>query len=485
MNDAAVVDATAEVVSGTRWGVVSQLGLQLTRLATQVVLTRLLLPEDFGLVTLGFTFVLLLDLLKDLGTVAVIVQRPSVSNGLVNTLFAVNVAIGAAFAATFALLAPLLARTIEDDRATGVFQALGASLFITSLGLVHQAMLRRRRRFRSLAMVALGNALVNSAVSIVLAAAGVTIWALVIGQLAGAAVGVALAWRASGVRIGRQRSSPGEMRGVWDFGLSLTAFNIFNYLFLNADKIIVGTFLGARALGIYGLGQRVLFYPVRSVTQMLQQVLFPTFARLDDGAIRRGYLRACAGIAFVTFPLMTGVTVVSGPLVRTVFGGEWADAVPVITILAPVGMLHSLHFTVGAIYTAKAKGRALLWWGLGSGVITVAAYFAGLPWGIEGMATAYAIAAVLLTYPAFAIPFRFIGLRVHELWRAVQPVALMTAIMAVVVLLSRWGVRALGGGDGAELAVGVAMGAVCYGALTLASRPAALADVRRLVGRQL
>jgi lipopolysaccharide exporter len=484
MSDTPVVDATAEVVSGTRWGLVSQLGLQLTRLATQVVLTRLLVPDDFGLVTLGFTFVLLLDLLKDLGTVAVLVQRPQVSDALVNTLFAVNVLIGAAFSGLFALAAPVLARTLDDPRATGIFQALGCSLFITSFGLVHQAMLRRQRRFRTIAVVTLSNAVVNSVVSITLAAMDASVWALVIGQLSGAAVGVVVAFRTSGVRIGHARASRDEMRGVWDFGLSLTAFNIFNYLFLNADKIIVGSFLGARALGIYGLGQRVLFYPVRSVTQMLQQVLFPTFARLDDDAIGRGYLRACGGIAFVTFPLMTGVTVTAGPLVRTVFGSTWDDAVPVITILAPVGMLHSLHFTVGALYTAKAKGRALMWWGIGSGVVTVGAYFAGLPFGITGMAATYAVVAVLLTYPAFAIPFRYIGLRVRDLWAAVRSVVLCTSVMAAAVLLVRLLLQQIEVGDATELLVGVGVGGATYVGAVALVRPPALAEVRRMVRRK-
>ena len=484
VHDEVPVDRSGTVISGTRWGVLSQVIIQVTRLVTQVILARLLAPNDFGLITLGFTLVLFLDLFKDLGTVASLIQKPVITQRLVSTLFFVNVGFGLLAGGAFILVSPYLASLAapDDSRATGVFQLLGLTLTVSSFVLVPQALIRRARRFRRLAFITSGNALVVTVVSVGLAFAGASVWALVIGQLAGTIAGVLFSWPGSGARI-RPEFSMADLRSVWGFGASVTAFNVFNYFFLNADKLIVGAALGPAALGIYGLGQRVLFYPVRSVTQMLQQVLFPTFARIDDAAIRRGYLRSCAGIALVTFPVMAGCAVVAGPLVRTVFGPDWNEAVFLITVLAPVGMLHSLQFTVGSIYTSKGEGRMLLWWGVLSGTLTVSSYFAGLPWGINGIAVSYAICIAILTYPTFAIPFRFIDLKVRELWRSIRALTYITATMCVIVLVVRFSTASVTDNEAEVLAASVAAGVVAYVALLAMFRPPALKDLARLIGR--
>jgi PST family polysaccharide transporter len=474
---------TDSVVAGTRWGTISQVLTQVLRLVTQVVLARILLPSAFGVITLGLTFIMFLDLFKDLGTVTTIIQRPVITQRLLSSLFIVNLVVGAAMSGLFALVAPLLVPADAGADAVRILQVLGASLAISAVALVHQGLIRRDRKFGQLAGITVGQAAAAAIVSIALALAGLGAWSLVWGTLASSLVAVVMSWRASRFRP-RWEFCWSDVKDVSGFSLQITSFNMFNYLFLNADKVIVGRVLGATALGLYALGQRVLMYPVRSVTQMLQQVLLPTFARMaENSAISRGYLRASSGIAMLTFPSMTGITLLAGPLVTTVFGPRWNDAIPVIAILAPMGLLHSLHFTVGAIYAAKGAGRLLLIWGMVSGLLTLLGYVAGLPWGIVGVAVGYAIVVVLLTYPTFAIPFRLIDLKVIELWKAVWPYTWMTAIMAVAVGAIRVALELRDASDPAVLLGCGSLGTVVYLLLLWWRRPPALADLRLVLRR--
>jgi O-antigen/teichoic acid export membrane protein len=480
--DDGVVDPTSEVVSGTRWGTAAMVLTQGVRVTSQIVLTKLLFPGDFGTVTLAFAFAQFLDIFRDLGIATAIVQRPVISYRLLNSLFWISVLFGLACSTLFVVAAPLLAQGLEDGRAVGVFRLIGLSIFISSFGMVHQGVIRRRRRFARVAGVTLTNGLVTAGSSVALALLGASVWSLAVGQVVGALASMLVAWQGSGFRV-RLHLRLSDTVGVWGFGLSITGFNVANFFFLNADKLIVGKMFGEVALGLYGLGQRILFYPIASVSQSIQSVLFPTFSRLDDRSIRHGYLRACAGVALVTFPLMMGFTVVAGPLIRTVFGEQWDGAVVVSSVLAPIGALQAIQHTTAAIYTAKGRGRELLLVGVSLGILSVGAYFAGTPWGINGVAIAYAVVMVAISYPMFAIPFGFVGLRVHQLWTALQPITIATLAMTVVTLAARLALPRAEGSDLLVLYVCVPIGIATYVAVLAALRPPVLKDLRRLIRR--
>ena len=248
--DDGAIDPTKEVITGTRWSTGAMALTQVVRIASQVVLTRLLFPGDFGIVTLAFTFAQFLDIFKDLGIATAIVQRPVVSYRLLNSLFWISVIFGLATSMLFIVASPLLAQGLDDGRAVGVFRLIGLSLFISSFGIVHQGVIRRRRHFRRMAMVTLTNGVVTAVSSVALAILGASVWSLAIGQVAGALASVVVAWQGSGFLV-KLHLRLSDTIGVWGFSLSITAFNVANFFFLNADKLIVGVMFGEVALGLY------------------------------------------------------------------------------------------------------------------------------------------------------------------------------------------------------------------------------------------
>lgn len=481
--DLAQKERTRTVVGGTRWQSAAQLGVQLIRVVVTLILARLLTTSDFGIVAYALTFVMFVDSFKHLGAITAIIQRPTISQRLVTSLFYMNVLIGGTLGVLFALSSPWLVSSSGSDENPWVLAPMGLVTLVSSMGVVHRGLLFRRLQFRRVAVMNLTPTVVFGTVAIALAANGWGASAIVVGQVAGSIGGVAI-----GFVMTRWRPSLvfdwGEVKSVLGVIGHMMGFGIFNYLFQNADKFLVGSVLGAAALGVYSIGQRVLMYPVRSMTQTIGQVLFPTFARIrdDDAAIRRGFLRACGAISLLTFPMMIGVSVLSPQFVRVVLGEKWEEAIPIITILAPIGLLHAIHYTVGSIYQAKARFGALMWWGVGSGLFTFAAYIAGLPWGILGVTVSYAIAVLILTYPTFAIPFRFIDLRFVELVRTVGPTLLASGVMGAIVLAYRLTLERQGSSDALIFFTAVPIGVAVYGIWLVMSRPPAMAEYFRIVG---
>jgi PST family polysaccharide transporter len=192
-------------------------------------------------------------------------------------------------------------------------------------------------------------------------------------------------------------------------------------------------------LGYYNFAYTLMLYPLQAVTWNLGRVLFPSFSQMQDDAERfgRAYLRACAAIAFVTFPLMAGMTVLAPEFIAVLLGPKWRPVAPVLRILAPVGMLQSIISTVGNIYMAMGKTNVMFRWSLLFTGLTVMGFVVGLHWGISGVASAYAIVVLLTLVPVLWIPFRLIHLRLADLWTALWPVSRATAAMAVATAAFR------------------------------------------------
>lgn len=460
-----------QAVSSFKWSALSQSGRQVMQLVTTAVLARLLSPADFGLMGMATVAVGFAGLFRDLGTASALIQRRELPEGLLRGLFWVNAAFGLLATGALCLLAPLIALFYHEPRVTPLLQLLSLAFFCSGLGVVQQALLERRLGFGRLARVELIAVLAGAAVGIGAAFAGYGVWSLVWQALASAVVSTVQLWTTSGWRPGfRCRwQELKEVRQVAGYSLNLTGYNVFNYFARNADYLLIGRYLGAVDLGYYTLAYRLMLYPLQNVTAVFGRVLFPVFARLqdDNARLRAAFLKAAAGIALLTFPLMFGLLALAGPFVLAVFGPNWLPVVPLLQILASVGMVQSVVALVGPVYQAKGRTDLMFRWGLASGTFFILFFVLGLKWGILGVAGAYATAFVLLFYPALAIPFRLIGLRVRELlsvlWRPLVASALMLGVL-------------MGGetflpektGSTVVLFLGVLIGAALYVAATLA-----------------
>jgi len=384
-------------------------------------------------VVIGFV-----ELFKGLGTQAAVIQSKEASNELLSTVFWANVGFGALGTVLLATAAPMAAMYYHEPRVTNIIRVLALNFFISGLTILHQALFERRLAFRVLAKVEVVGTFCGAVVGIGSAVRGFGVWALVGQSVTTVSIITILLWYFSDWRP-RLLFHWHEIRRIRSYSLNLTGFNIFNYFCRNADYLLIGRFLGATPLGIYTLAYRIMLYPLQTITTVISRVMFPVYSQIqdDDARFRSIYLRTAGMIALVTFPMMVGLWVVAEPFVLSVFGPKWALAVPLIKILAPIGMVQSVAATVGAIYQAKGRTDVMFRWGGALGVILVAAFAVGLRWGIIGVAVAYAVATMIIAAPSFAIPFRFIGLRLGDLAATLSRPLIGSLLMAAVVLAIR------------------------------------------------
>jgi len=428
---------SAAVVAGASWTTLSRAGLQVFSAISMIVLAQYVKPREYGLAGMAQVVTNFAALFRDIGVSAAIIREKTLDDDLLPSIFWLTLGMSLCVTAACCLIAPFAARFFNEPALPPILQALSLCFAITALSGVQIALMNREFQFSRIAAVELLAGAAGMIAAVIAAVLGAGVWSIVTGTLTNVTVTsilyIALCpWRPT------LSFSPRRLGPVLRFGLNISGFNIVSYFDRNTDNLLIGKYLHAAPLAYYNFAYNLMLYPVQMIGSTLGRVLFPAFARMQEDQERfgRAYLRACAAIAFVTFPLMAGVSALA-PEVIAVILPKWHPVAPLLRILAPVGMVQSLTMTTGFIYMAMGKTGAMFRWSIISTGITVAGFAIGLHWGLPGVASSYAMVTLLTLIPAFWIPFRFIRLRVRDLWSALWPIIRAVAAMTLVTVALR------------------------------------------------
>jgi O-antigen/teichoic acid export membrane protein len=379
----------------------------------------------------------------------------------------------------------LIAAFFGESELRGLFAALSLSFVVTALGTTQRSLLTRDMDFRSLELRQMVSSLVAGAIAVVLAVRGAGAWAIIAQQIALAVVSTALLWQLSPWRPSFTFSFT-SLRTLGGFGLNVFGTHVIWYLNRNVDTVLIGRFLGSSALGAYVLAYNVMLAPLSRIATPLREVLFPAFSRLQDEPrlLGQGWLRVNRLVAAIVAPSMVGLMIVAEEFVLAVLGERWRDAIPVIQILAWVGLLQSLQQLNASVLQARDQTGTLLRFALVSFAGYIVAFVAGLHWGIVGVAACYAAVNTVLQPLYAALTGRSVGLGLgaylHSLWGVAQA----TAMMAVGVLLGKLLLVEQGFPAGARLALLVVLGIALFAPACWWRAPETVAELRRISHRR-
>jgi O-antigen/teichoic acid export membrane protein len=473
------------VLRGLAWKAASQLLLQVSRFVVALVLARLLTPHDWGLAAMVLVFSGLVVLFADSALGTALIQRRVLSDTDRSTVFWTGVAVGAALTGAGIALSGPLAELYGEREVRPLFAALSLSFLVTSLGTTQAALLIRDMDFKSLEVRRMGAAVVGAVVGITVAAKGFGAWAIVTQQLAIAAVETVLVWRITEWRPSAV-FSPASLRSFANFTGNVFGQNLLYYAGRNVDRLLIGRYLGAGALGIYALAYNVMLAPFTQIAGPLQQVLFPAFSRMRDDRRRMAavWIRTTRLVGAISIPALTGLIIVAPDFVSTVLGERWAEATPIIRILAWVGLMQSLQTLNGEILLALGRAGTLLnftvlWFAASLGAVVV-----GLQWGIVGVAVSYLVASLFVEPLNAVITARALGISVWMFVRGLAGVVEATALMSVAVLAARWLLVELGTPAAVRLVVLVALGVAVFVPACAWRSPEAAAEVTTILRRR-
>jgi len=371
----------------------------------------------------------------DLGLSTASIQRVSVTEEQISTLFWVNLLVGTVLATACVVLSPALVHFYGDRRLLPITMLLGTGFLFNSAAVQHRAMLTRQMRFGSLAVIDTCALLTGIVLGIGMAVSGKGYWALVIMAIAPPFTGAVGTWLATGWIPGRPRRNVG-VRSMLVFGSTVTLNNLVVYLAYNTDKMLLGRFWGADVLGVYGRAYQLINIPTENLNSTVAQVSLPALARIqnDPQRVRSYFLQGYSLFFAVVLPITVGCALFAEDIVRVFLGQRWQDAPQIFRLLAPSMLVFALINPFGWLLIATGRTTRSLRMAFVIAPVVVLGYSVGLRWGAAGVALGFSGALLVLVFPLIAWARKGTLITIRDVAKQVGPPLVSASAGSLAVL---------------------------------------------------
>jgi len=372
----------------------------LFRLGSLMILARLLGPQDFGLVGMVTAFTGVLNLFRDFGLSTATVQREDTTEEQVSTLFWINMFVGGALTVLALLLAPVMVMLYREPRLLEITMSLAVGFLFNGAGVQHSALLQRQMRFTALAVINIVSLTVGTALAIGMAELGLGYWALVAMTVSFPLTTTVGLWIATAWIPGRPHRGTG-VTSMLRFGGTITLNGLVVYVAYNMEKVLLGRFWGADAIGLYGRAYQLINIPTENLNSSVGEVAFSALSRVQNDPIRfRSYfLKGYSLVLATTIPITIICGLFAGDVISVLLGVKWKDAVPIFRLLAPTILVFAMINPLSwLLFSLGMVGRSLKV-ALVLAPLVMGAYLVGLRYGPVGVAFAYSGVMTLWVIP--------------------------------------------------------------------------------------
>ncbi|MBU3091653.1 lipopolysaccharide biosynthesis protein [Clostridium sp. CF011] len=428
-----------KTISGLFWSFSDLIANQGIQFVILVILARLLVPEDFGIIGMITVFIAVSQSFIDSGFTNALIREKEPSQEDYSTVFYFNLAMAVVLYIVLFLSAGGISRFFKEPQLIAILRVLAIVLIINSFGLIQRTMLTKSINFKTQTKISLISSVLSGIIAIIFAYMGFGVWSLVIKTLSMQLIQSFLlciynSWIPSLV------FSVESFKRLFGFGWKLLASGLIDTLYNNLYFLIIGKSFSAVELGYYTNAQKLRDTASQSITSSVQKVSYPVLSSIkeNEDKLRDAYKKIIKTSVFITFPLMIGLAAVASPLIRLIFGQKWVNSIVYFQILCFAGMLFPLHAI--NLNILQVKGRSDLFLRLeiikkaiGLILIVIVLFF---KFGINGLLWA----AVLSSYIAYFINSYYsaelLSYSTIEQIKDIMPTFVASVIMAIVVYFS-------------------------------------------------
>lgn len=455
-----------QTARGALWLAMASLGVQGLASISTIVVARFLVPEDYGTVAMAMVVVSLAGVFVTFGfNPAIVSGRMKDPDAIATGHWLICIA-GLVLAGLCFATAPIAAYFFKNDGVVAVLAAASAMLAINAWGVVPRATMQAANRYNVIAIISVAGQLAASVSAIGLAMLHKGVWALIGPSLVVAVIGTIATMICSDFKpravFNWHRVKPYAAEGTHILGNSIT-----NYIFDSSDQVVVGKFLGSQQLGSYTFSFGLVSRSLDLFSRTVSTPLLSSLGQLKDDPARidRAVVRTCIAIARMTFPVAAGGIVLASLILRALAGPKWAHTTSLVQIFFVLGALQSVAQISGPVWLALGRTRLVLWWGLISNTSVLGAF-------LFGALAGHSARAVALSYTAYSLfilaPLciwatkKWCQISLTGLGGGLLRVLRDVTVMAIVVMLSGWGLNRSHIPLIVSLLVQVAIGAVTY-----------------------
>lgn len=432
-----------ELFSGVFYTAIAKYSGILISLVVAGVLSRLIAPEEFGVITVATVVISFFSVFSDLGIAPAVVQQQDLTDEDLSGLFSFSCWTGLALGGLFFLSSWLIASFYEDQALVPIIQLLSLNLFFASANIIPNALLFKAKNFKFIAWRTLGIQVAGGVIAIAVALLGGGIYALVVNPILSSLLLFVVSYRKYPQKL---KFSWGivPLRKIFRFSAYQFLFNIICFFSRNLDKLLIGKHLGMTLLGYYDKSYRLMMLPLQNITYVITPVMHPVFSGLqnDKPKMIASYGKIVRFLALIGLPLSATLWFTAKEITLVIFGDQWLPSVPVFQILSLSVGIQIILSTSGAIFQAANDTKNLFVTGLISAVLNVTGMCIGIFYfkTLEAVAWGICISFTLSFLQSYWVMYRVTFKQgMLQFWKQfVSPAALSVLIAGVLWRVSAW-----------------------------------------------
>jgi len=443
---------------------------------------RILSPHDYALMAMAGVFIGLCALVDELGLGSMITRAKELDETSLRKAFGIVLTSKLALFGMLIVGAPVIGWLYASEDLVSLVRLLAFTLLASAFSVIPRALMERQMAFRKLVTTEVAATLAAAATTLVLALRGHGVWALAVGALSVTVIRTVIL-NVLGPFAGRPIFSTRDMREFLTFGGTVSLERIVWYLYSQADILIASKLLGAEAVGFYVVGKHLASLPAQKISPIVQEVVFPVFARIQDERERVGtsLLQGINALTVFTCPVLFGMAAVAPDLIRVALGERWVPAAfPLQTycLIVPLAMISGI--ILSALKAVGHSDLSLQNVALGS-LLMIAGFVAGSAWGMAGISLAWPFVYPIYFLVTVARSSRALGTTPRAIFARICASLFGGVLMLAVVTSVGLGTAHMLPNAVLHLVTLVMVGAMAYSAAMLVFGRATLAETANLL----
>ena len=419
---------------GIIWSAVDKFAVQIGQFAVSIVLARILLPEDFGLLGMLAIFIALSQTFIESGMGLGLIQRQDRTDVDFSTVFVFNLAISSLFYLLLFFSAPFIASYFNQPQLIDLARVLGLSLFISSLAIVQRTKLTIAINFKAIAKTNVIGVIIGGIAGIAAAMYGFGVWSLVIQTLLGSFASTVSLWFFSHwtPSIAFSRNS---FRNLFGFGSKLLLSGLYAQLLTNVYNICIGKYYPISSLGYYTRAKGFADISAGTITSILQQATFPILAAVqnDKEKLVSVYSRMIRMSSFFIIPMMTLIALLAKPIVILLLTEKWVAVIPLLQWMVFARIFLPMSAINMSLLNAIGRSDLFLKLDLSKFPLTVIAMIITIPMGVKAMIIGHVVTSGVAFFFNAYLPGKFYGYGALAQLKDMLPIFLSTFLMAIFV----------------------------------------------------
>ncbi len=425
------------MAKGAAWTVGMRLAIRSLGMVSTIILARLLVPEDFGLIALATMLAAALEILGEFNFDIWLIRKPDADRKDYDTVWTLAIIRSVITCILLLSCAELVATFFGDPRLENIIYVLSVGTLIFGLENSGVIDFRKNLEFHKDFVFLLGVRICSFIITVSLAFWLRSYWALVLGIVFQNAIRVLLSYI---LHSFRPRFSLSAWHDVFHFSKWLLAGNLLNFLYIRSDTFILGKLTSTATLGVYSIAYEIANLATTELVAPIRRAIFPGYSKLagDRDSLRQAFIDVMALTLMLATPLAVGIGLTASPAVHVLLGDKWLEAIPLIQILTIYGLASIAASNVSPCLLAMGKPQLTT----RNIAIGCAVILPALAWGVSqggatGAAWAVTAANIVLFLNGLSMALSALEMSVLPVLIAIWRTLASTGMMVVVVLAAQ------------------------------------------------